>query len=278
VLENLECMLKQAASSLERREVDQAFEVLDGAIDRFADDPRPWQMRGCAKHRFGEYGEAIEDLEVASSLGRLRHSAELTLADCYRLSGEDERCCTQLTTLVHDEECPIKVLARAACMLGGLSEHSTALVVCERILEQQPEAHQAWFGVGFYRARLDFSARQVEPFIAEASRLAENNRLYKANLGLLKLTTSDAAGAWKILDSLDASLVRCPNLMNILACVYDRAGQRKRAKQWRDQMEAMFGCRRFPHNKCQRASEHCRTCCVALPNRILDELRGEVLS
>ena len=83
MLENLECMLRQAACSLERRDVDRAFEVLDGAVDCFPEDPRPWR----AKHRVGEYCDAIDDLEVAQTLGRLRHSAELTLADCYRLSG-----------------------------------------------------------------------------------------------------------------------------------------------------------------------------------------------
>lgn len=276
--EVLDKLLRKASKSLLDSDLNVAFRLLDHAVDQFPSDPRGWQMRGCVKHQCGECFGAIADLETAKSLGLLCPTASLALADCYRRGGDEDRCCRLACRLVHDSNTSVKSLAQAACILGSISEYSTALSACERIIGEFPETHQAWFGVGFYRARLDFKCSQIFPFIAHALTLDPHNSLYAANVGLLSLAVNHHVDGWSILDELEPSSITCPNLLRLIAQLYLQDDQLKLAKSWQVQLDTIGDRSEQSTTPCQHHSHPKGMCCVALPDSFLQENAGEAMS
>ncbi len=273
--EVLDKLLRKASKSLQDSDLNAAFRLLDHAVDQFPSDPRGWQMRGCAKHQCGECFGAIADLETANSLGLLCPAASLALADCYRRGGDEDRCCQLACRLVHDSDTSIKSLAQAACILGSISEYSTALSACERILGEFPEIHQAWFGLGYYRARLDFKCSQIFPFVAHALTLDPHNSLYAANVGLLSLAVNHHVDGWSILDEIEPESISCPNLLRLIAQLYRQDDQLSLSRRWQSQLEKSSGGSERSTSPCQHHTHHERMCCVALPDSFLEEEAGE---
>lgn len=272
--ELLDDMLRKASASLLNSDAKAAFRLLDHAVNQFPSDPRGWQMRGCVKHQCGECFGAIADLETAESLGLLCPAASLALADCYRRGGDEDRCTHLACRLVNNPNSSVKSLAQAACLLGSISEYSTALYACERILGEFPETHQAWFGVGFYRARLDFKCSQIFPFIAHALTLDPENSLYAANVGLLSLAVNHHVDGWSVLDEIEPASIGCPNLLRLIAQLYHQDGQFDLAKLWQNQLHATPGGGEQSPTHCQHRQHHARMCCVALPESFLEEQSG----
>lgn len=261
--ENLELYLSQAVQFLEGSRPLEAMRILDQAIAEFSNDPRGWQLRGGVHHRMGDTQTAAEDLEQARALGSLCHCATLALIDSHRRNGDTFSAREIAEEMAEDLALPISVLAPLACSLGLLGEFSTALVVCETIVERQHTAHAAYFGIAFYRSRLEFTSRQILPFVQRALELEPSNSVYAANAGLLHLEIGEEEQGWAILDAIPPQAVRCPSIASILCERYQKARRMDFARDW-SQRRKELSQQRDAVNSHPTATSNPH-CCIALP-------------
>ncbi|WP_145258409.1 hypothetical protein [Planctomycetes bacterium Pan216] len=268
---SLEEMLRQAAIHFHADDPTAGLSLINEAIESFSWDPRPWEVRGGMHQQLGEIGLAINDLEFASSLGPLSPSAQLALADCYRRRGENHLCARIARQLACDPNCTTRFLSQISCLLGLVGDFSTALAVCERIIEERPCAHPAWFGIGYYRARLEFSPKQILPFVARAHELNSAHAVYKTNLALLRIASGDEREGWAILEEMDSVELRCPSLLQAVQAECARVGNATEAMRWRAQAnELANGAHGTGAPQCRR-----RNCCLALPTAFTSVEAGE---
>jgi len=259
-------LLSKAARMLRCGEVRQTLDLLGEAIERFPADPRARQMRGCLLHKTGEFEEAIADLELARAAGCSCATSELALADCYRRRGERSRCLSLVMRFVDEEKSCIGILSQAACQLGAIGEYSSALVVCEQIVERQPDAHQAWFGAAYYRARLAFNVPQIAPCIDKARNLEPSSSLYALNQSLLDLAGGRVARGWRILEAIHPMHFRCPTVIKTVAELYERHGQADRAAVWQERLGDLVKAGEVAKDNRRHAHP---ACCLALPDDLL---------
>lgn len=260
----LDELLGRAATHLDRKELHQSLALLDEAVEQYPWDHRPWQLRGGVRQMAGEFSEAIRDLERARSLGQLCSSAQLSLADCYRRAGYPDRATATARLLASNDDVPANVLSRICCLFGLLGEYSDALELCERIVAEREDFHSAWFGIAYYRARLEFSSSQILPFLERAWELDPTSHLYGANVGLLRIDTANVASGLRTLSQLHKRSIRCPSLLRLLVrTVTVHGGDADEWREWIAELEEETG-RSILNSE---GADPC-PCCVCLPPRV----------
>lgn len=210
-----------------------ALRLANRAVKRFPDDPRPWRARGALLHSLGQFRRAVGDLECGRRLGPLAFTEQFVLADSYRQWGRRRRALQAGRRLLAHPDCPIPILAKLATHFGLLVDYAEALAACERIVEAAPTAHPAWFGIGYYRARLGFSAAQIVPFVEKAHDLDPALSTYSANLALLYWGIGDDGRAREIVDRVEPPSLRCPCLVSAVVESLEERGEQAIAERWR---------------------------------------------
>ncbi len=160
-------------------------EAADYARDRLRelpDDGNLMQVYGTACCRLGNHAEAREALERASALVPLHPLARCALADAYARAGPEDLAALLYEFLGEREESSAMWPATAA-RLGALGRYESALEVCRRIVEREPN-HQALFGVAYYLERLGAPPEEIIPHLAMAMDLAPHLLGYRVSLAL----------------------------------------------------------------------------------------------
>jgi Flp pilus assembly protein TadD len=206
---------------LRRGWLDEAERLVDEAIEGSPDDGRLWEVRGRIRLRRGDVPGACSALETASLLVPLGPPARVALAECYARTGHRDLAIELYLGLVRDGRCPTELLPSVAAGLGGLGENAAALDVCRELLRRDPSAHEASFGVAFYRRRLGEPPVAVFDDVARAHELDPANTLYRVTLASLLDLLGRREEACDLLRDLDPNAVRCRcclrRMMGILA-------------------------------------------------------------
>lgn len=258
---SLEFYLNQAVRLLQEDRPVEAIRILDGAVEQFSRDLRAWQLRGTVHHRMGNTPTAAADLEQARALGCIDHCAMLALIDCHRRNGDVFSAKQIAEEMAEDPDLPVSILAPLACSLGLLAEFSTALVLCETIVQRKPEMAAAHFGIAYYRSRLEFTARQILPFVLNSHQLEPTNPVYTANAGLLLRECGNAERGWATLDAINTESIQCPSLVTTIYEKYRQAGRHETARRWRIRRHQI-------RQMTQQGASPRWHCCVTLPMRM----------
>jgi tetratricopeptide (TPR) repeat protein len=210
----------------------QAATVAQYGLLASPDDGRLWEIRGLALYELSDVPGATVAVEHASWRVPLSALGQLVLADCYTAADKPELAWTILTFLAEPDRCPQPLLPKVSAGLGRIGAYTLALEVCERLTALRPTYHPAWFGVAFYRQKLNRPAEDlIDPLFA-ALQLAPDALTYRLSLAGICDDLGWYPMAYRVVKCVSASRVKCPRMVAKLIRVFSHMGDVKRVLEY----------------------------------------------
>ncbi len=187
------------------------------------DDGALWQLYGTASFSLGDCDTALSALEHASALIPLHQQGQLALASCYCLKGKRDVAALMFKFLAekaHDTQ----LLSWIATRLGGLARYESALQVCHKIKQIDPNHHQAYFGVAFYLNLLGSPPQALIFSLERALELAPDVLQYRINLASVLYESGRQQQARELLEPIALETVSCACLVKRMQEIFERLG------------------------------------------------------
>lgn len=218
--ESLFCQLEQLCRDGQfALAADQARRLLDDQPD----DGALWQLLGTASFSLGDCDAALSALEHASALIPLHQQGQLALASCYCLKGKRDLAAMMFEFLAESAQ-DTQLLSWIATRLGGLAKYESALQVCYKIKEADPNHHQAHFGVAFYLNLLGNPPEALIFPLERALELAPEVLQYRINLASVLFESGRHNQARDLLQPIALETVTCPCLVRRMQEIFERLG------------------------------------------------------
>ncbi|MFP3567271.1 tetratricopeptide repeat protein [Paraburkholderia sp. SIMBA_030] len=161
--------------------IADAIKLARSLTERFPSHGPAWRSLGIALHRGGQFGNAIEPLKSAISLGSDDAEVRKALADLLRVTGqyaEAEAECRRLLELNPNHSEGHRVLG---LILSARGQYCEAIVECRRAAELTPEYAEAHGTLGV--VLLDYGAPdKAELCFHRALDLEPKNAMTRSNL------------------------------------------------------------------------------------------------
>jgi tetratricopeptide (TPR) repeat protein len=238
-MSSTEDFLSTGVERFEAGDYREAAEIARQGIGSSPDDGRLWQLYGLAQWSLGHLLQAREALERVSCLIPLNETAQCALADCYLRLGQPESARAIYTFLAEKEVREHALLPAVAAGLGKLAEYEMALYVCRKIVQQQPNHHQALFGIAFYLNRLGAAPENLIPPLSLALKLAPHLLTYRLNLAFVFAELHRYAEAYALLQTVPLEAVRCPCWLQRMSDIFARVHDDVRQRTCQRQLETM---------------------------------------
>ncbi len=216
---------------------DEAITVAAVGLEQFPENGPLWQILGLAHWQQRQYEEAQAALETATCLVPLMPLAELALASLYVREGKKELAKVMYVNLARPGRCPVELLPKVASGLGHIQEYFLALQVCEKLTGENPSHHGAWFGIAFYRSRLDYPPSELIVPLSMAMDLAPHILTYRLNLACVWVDLGRYGNAYDLLKTVSIEQINHPCWLRKMTAVFEHFEDLDRCLACIQQME-----------------------------------------
>lgn len=188
------------------------------------DHLRLHEIVGLAEYDLEQHAQAVHYLEAASLFGSLGTVGHLALADCYHRFGQTTAATAVYEFLAEPGRCPNPALPDVIRGFGRLGRYEDALRLCERLKDQWPTYHPAWFGIAYYLGQLEHPIVTLVAPLEAALELAPYALTYRINLAAVYADLDRLSDAYALVWDIPADAVGCPCLCRRLARAFAYAG------------------------------------------------------
>lgn len=217
-------------------EFRRALAAARRGIAHYPDDCQLWQVRGTALRQLGRHRAAVRALETATTLGPLNPFTRCALADSYAAIGRTTLARDIYELIASEEGCPAEALPLLARGLGRVGANAQALGLCRRLIKSNPQNHRAWFGAGFYAARMGRDPRQVIRYVRRAHQLAPKVDAYRINVGVLEAVLGREGDCEMTLRGLSSRSLLSPDVLRGLVHTLRANGLAGLAARWQERL------------------------------------------
>jgi tetratricopeptide (TPR) repeat protein len=225
----LSVLRQTARQHLALGEWSMASHLAQRALRHDPDDGAAHEVEGIASYELEQFGSALHHLEAATTLTPLGVEAQLILADLYIRCAQTAAACCILDYLAEGERCSTPLLPTLAKALGRAGRPHTALGVCQRLTDQRPGFHPAWFGLAYYRTELGYEPTSLELPLRMAFELAPQSLMYRVCLAALLTDLQQLEEAYLLIHDVPVEAVRCLCQCKRLASVCHQLNDQDRA-------------------------------------------------
>jgi tetratricopeptide (TPR) repeat protein len=221
-------VFEQARRALVDGRADEAVACARRELSQHPEDGRPVQLLGLAWFAEGRTRSARAAFETALLLSPLWPESLLALAELYVVLKRTRDALTLLTLLAERTDVDLALLPRAAALFGRLGDARSALALCRRAIDRDPDCDEALFGAAFYMRRLGFPHEMTAAVLRRAVRLDPKCCLYRRTLAGVLTAMNEWSEAYELYRGLSPEQVCCAGCLRMMREVFDRVGDEAR--------------------------------------------------